>query len=34
MWLGDSSFSFLAEVCERFGRPPTPVVIRDEYEEL
>jgi hypothetical protein len=34
MWLYDNVLSFLAEVCERFGRPTAPVVIRGEYEEL
>jgi hypothetical protein len=30
MWLRGDAFLFLTDVCQRFGRPTTPVVIRGE----
>jgi hypothetical protein len=34
MSLRGDAWRFLAEICERFGRPTTPVVIRGDHEEL
>jgi hypothetical protein len=30
MWLRGEAFRFLTNVCKRFGRPATPVIIRGE----